>query len=520
MKKILIEVSNDSLYFKSKRKFSDNQSNILNTNIISDNEITFTDEYILENEKIVTSFLSGLVTEHNIDKVVIYNNSLEELILKLIKNVEQITSLILKDNVPISYKMCEYISKSNIKLVSCYNLQDFLLEFLDKFNIVVEIRNEVLFVSNFMQTNSLSTYSKIFYKRTINIIFPLSKQDRDDLEAFFNINKYLKNIHISKINLKDLELIYSLLNVYKRKGINIIIHDNVTNIELVSSIKKHNIKNKKIRIRTSLSYSREFLKNNLLKQTNSEILKITIFLIISLITVSFTLLFLNNYLGEKEVLELNKEIKETIKRADTEKIIEILEEEQEQIVYNEYIASLLTVNKDTSGWIKMNNTEIDYPTVKGVNNNYYLRRNFNKQKAYSGWIFLDARNKINMSDDNTIVYGHNFFESNIMFGTLLNIKDPKWRNKKENLIIQYDTLYESLEYEIFSYYIIAPVDDYLRINYKNDLDRLTFYQMLQKRSEFDFKVELAPTDKIITLSTCENGGRKRLVVHGKLKSAS
>ena len=53
-------------------------------------------------------------------------------------------------------------------------------------------------------------------------------------------------------------------------------------------------------------------------------------------------------------------------------------------------------NNDTIGWIKVNNTNIDYPFVQSNDNNYYLTHNFNKKKTSSGWVFLDKRNNKNL----------------------------------------------------------------------------------------------------------------------------
>ena len=40
--------------------------------------------------------------------------------------------------------------------------------------------------------------------------------------------------------------------------------------------------------------------------------------------------------------------------------------------------------------------------------------------------------------------------------------------------------------------------------------------MLKSRSIIDFNIELSYTDKIITLSTCDDTGTKRVAVHAKL----
>ena len=51
----------------SYKKISDKgNSNLLNTNIITDNELVFSEEYIENNKKIVISFVKELIIQYNI----------------------------------------------------------------------------------------------------------------------------------------------------------------------------------------------------------------------------------------------------------------------------------------------------------------------------------------------------------------------------------------------------------------------------------------------------------------------
>ncbi len=520
MKKILVQIKENNIYFKAKKNLNTDQKNIMNTNIISDNELVFTDKYITQNSKIVTTFLNQLVNEGKINTAIISNNSLELELLDILKYIPNIQNLVLKDYIPLTFRMCEKIAQANhIKFVSCFNLQDFMLEYFDKYNIIVEVRCELLFTSKFMEMNMLNKYSSLYYKKIISIDLPLKENDVDDFEAFCTINKYLKVIHLNKSIKSDLEQILETLKLYRKKNIKIVLHDNITDLELIEYIKKINNSAKKSNnIRFVISYSDKYIKENFLRQTNINILKLCLLIIIIIISGCFGYVFFDNYLTYEKVNHIKEDLQKVIEITDTEPIIKKLETESNSKVINEYIASLITVNDDTVGWLKIKNTEIDYPTVQGKDNKYYLTQDFRKKKSLSGWVFMDARNKKDMSDDNTIIYGHNRYESAVMFGTLKNIRNKDWLEKKDNHIINFDTLYGDFKYQIFSYYTIPPVEDYLRIIYENDLDRLEFYKMIQERSEHNFEVTLSNEDKIITLSTCENGGFKRFVVHAKLIS--
>ena len=65
MKKILIKIQGNNLIIKEKVRLSNEYKNILNTNVISCNELVFSDEYILNNKKIVATFLIEITKDYN-----------------------------------------------------------------------------------------------------------------------------------------------------------------------------------------------------------------------------------------------------------------------------------------------------------------------------------------------------------------------------------------------------------------------------------------------------------------------
>ena len=167
MKKLLFKIKDSTLIVKEKVKLSTNYKNLLNTNVISSDELMFSDEYLIENTKIVSNFLNELTNNYNINTLVIEKNDYAQLILNLLTNNKNIVNLILKDDTQITFKLCEIVVKTNIKNINCYNLQPFMIEYLDKYKIIVESRNETLYLSNFMLQNNLSVFSSLFYKMTL-----------------------------------------------------------------------------------------------------------------------------------------------------------------------------------------------------------------------------------------------------------------------------------------------------------------------------------------------------------------
>ena len=70
MKKILIKIQDNSLVVKERIKLSTEYKSILNTNVISCNELVFSDDYIENNKKIVATFLDELTKNYNVDTII------------------------------------------------------------------------------------------------------------------------------------------------------------------------------------------------------------------------------------------------------------------------------------------------------------------------------------------------------------------------------------------------------------------------------------------------------------------
>lgn len=176
-------------------------------------------------------------------------------------------------------------------------------------------------------------------------------------------------------------------------------------------------------------------------------------------------------------------------------------------------AQLKSVNSSTIGWIRVNNTRIDYPIVHSDDNEYYLKHSFNHSLNSSGAIFLDYRNPTDFSGKHSIIYGHGRVEGT-MFGTLQNALSFNWQNDSTNHIIDIITETKTLHYRVFSAYRISNTNDYLRTLFRNHADFVEFANMLKSRSVYNFGTEVSENDQILTLSTCI-GKNDRMVLHAK-----
>ena len=238
------------------------------------------------------------------------------------------------------------------------------------------------------------------------------------------------------------------------------------------------------------------------------ILNIAIYLILFLILIcsGFKLYFW--YKDKKNNDETTEQLKNNVK---LEKIKKDNSNNEKYIVD---FKKLKSENSDVVAYIKVNNTNIEYPIVKTSNNNFYLNHSFDKSKNSRGWIFADYKNKFDNTDKNIVIYGHNMRDES-MFGSLKNILNEEWYNNAENKNITFLTEKENYIYKVFSIYKIENEDYYIKTNFKNDEDYEKFLNTIKNRSIKNFDINLNINDKITTLSTCANNNKYRIVLHAK-----
>ncbi len=136
---------------------------------------------------------------------------------------------------------------------------------------------------------------------------------------------------------------------------------------------------------------------------------LTIIEVILVIILLVSLYRIYNYNKEdKEFKDATREVQEKFEREELKTPDPKVDEKENR--NRESIKKIEDLRKEYPsivGWIRVGGTEIDYPIVKGNDNDYYLNHNYKDEYNVFGAIFMDYRNDENFSDQNTIVYGHN-----------------------------------------------------------------------------------------------------------------
>lgn len=175
-------------------------------------------------------------------------------------------------------------------------------------------------------------------------------------------------------------------------------------------------------------------------------------------------------------------------------------------VLDEY-KNLLNKYENLIGWLKIDDTNIDYPVMQTEDNVFYLDHNPDGKYDRNGTIFLDKDCDAVNGSTNMILYGHHM-KSGKMFGQLNKYSDKSFYDKHR--YIQFDTIYEKGTYEVM--YVFRS-----RV-YKEDEVVFKYYQFIEVNGEKEFlsnmdemaAISLYSTgvtasygDKLLTLSTCD-----------------
>ena len=181
---------------------------------------------------------------------------------------------------------------------------------------------------------------------------------------------------------------------------------------------------------------------------------------------------------------------------------------------NENNNNLFNKYEDYRGWIKVDNTNIDYPIVQGKDNSFYLDKDINKNYLSSGSIFMNYLNH-GFNDENTVLFGHHM-RNKTMFAQLEKYKEKEFFQNDNDIKIEVEND-KVLTYKVFSVYVTDANDNYIKTNFDNKSEYKEFLDKIKNKSIYKSDINVDENDKIITLSTCSyEFNDARMVVHGKL----
>ena len=203
-------------------------------------------------------------------------------------------------------------------------------------------------------------------------------------------------------------------------------------------------------------------------------------------------------------------------------VMHLTKDEDAPEILSDY-QTLYNNNKSLVGWVRIDDTLIDYPVMQSQNNEYYLDHNFNQEKDNNGSIFIDSECSIWPRSQNIIMYGHNM-KSGKMFGELKKYKQESFA--KEHPYIFFDTLYNKGKYQVMYVFGENVYDEvevafkyYQFINANSQEEWDSAMHDMAEKSMYDLGITAAYGEDIITLSTCdyEKDAERFVVVAKRVK---
>lgn len=150
------------------------------------------------------------------------------------------------------------------------------------------------------------------------------------------------------------------------------------------------------------------------------------------------------------------------------------------------------------GWLTIDGTTVDYPLMQGCDNYEFLNKDPYGKYSLSGSIFLDFRNKPDMTDGYNLIYGHHM-AAGAMFGALDEYHKKGYLSDHDTgtLITKAGMRYKLLFFAVLesdaSDRIIFDLDT------RPDIDMVTY---ARTKAEYYLEGNAKGKGRILALSTC------------------
>ncbi|MCM1364760.1 MAG: class B sortase [Faecalibacterium sp.] len=185
-------------------------------------------------------------------------------------------------------------------------------------------------------------------------------------------------------------------------------------------------------------------------------------------------------------------------------------------------AKLYATNQDFVGYLSADGVNLNLPIVQAQDDQKYLTKNFYGKDTKYGCPFVTHVNNIRELDTNTVIFGHHMNDGTV-FGALDAYKTIDGFKKAP--VITFNTLYNDYKWKVIAAFITNAYEEedngYVFKYYFASLstqERFSAYlNELSQRSLYDTGVDVLPTDKLLTLSTCSHEfNEARMVVVARL----
>ncbi len=205
-----------------------------------------------------------------------------------------------------------------------------------------------------------------------------------------------------------------------------------------------------------------------------------------------------------------------VSQPDNGIIVEMEQYDQEVELMKAKISALMHTYPDVYAYIVIEDTVIDYPVVRGEDNDFYLNHAFTGEPMSIGSVFADYRSKDYILDNyNTVFYAHNS-STGKMFADIMKFAQSEEFFNTHNIYVYTST--GKYVFEPFNLAIFRSDYQYFRTGFSSGAGFVAFANEMQSQSMYSKRTTFTENDRIITLSTCTKLGIKNLryCLQGKL----
>ena len=184
--------------------------------------------------------------------------------------------------------------------------------------------------------------------------------------------------------------------------------------------------------------------------------------------------------------------------------------------------ALHAINPDTVAWVYMPGTAINYPVVRGGDNEYYLTHDFEGDQGWLatyGAIFMDWRNSPDWSDTAYFIYGHHMNDGT-MFADIAGLAE-QFRFNEARTVYLFSPMGD-FKLRTFSLVHCDADDPLVQISFGSETEFTKYLENMMYRSVVNAS-GVPPANEItkcFAFATCDNFSAGRYVLYAYVEDAT
>lgn len=169
---------------------------------------------------------------------------------------------------------------------------------------------------------------------------------------------------------------------------------------------------------------------------------------------------------------------------------------------------------DVVGWIRLEDSVIDYPIVRGEDNEFYLHHLADGTPNETGSIMMDQANSGLFDDAVNILHGHHM-RNGSMFGGVVEYSSEEYY--RAHRLIRLYTPAGDWDVEVFAAYSVNGYEFGYPTSFEDEAQFNSFIRRAVSSTPYETGVDVSFGDRLLMLSTCTYGyDGERYIVLGRI----